>query len=165
MLAINKFHKLRYLEIFCEFSALHVKLYLWWLQWNNYCVLFWVSALRWSSPPKTTRANTVSECHSFYLAVEGQTSSYSCITWDTAVINYFQNHTALLFLLSTGSIQSTENTISLLKIEILKFSSMICKRRGDTNRPWPHGSQDTWWGPDEKGLPLFCIIKFTNEED
>lgn len=76
----------------------------------------------------------VLECHSFYLVVGGQTCSYFCITRDSAAINYFQNHNVLLFLFLTGSTQSTENKISLLKIEILKFVPVTYKRRGDPNR-------------------------------
>lgn len=114
---------------------------------------------------KTHHSNMVLECHRFYLAGGEQTSSYFYITRDSAVINDFQNHNVLLFLFSTGSTQGTENKISLLKIEVLKFVSMTYKRRGDTNRIWPPGSQYTWSGLGEKGCHFHCIIKFNKGED
>ena len=59
-----------------------------------------------------------------------------------AVINYFQHNTALLFLFSIGSTQSTGSKMSLLKIEMLKFVSRTYKR-GGVDRMWPHRFQDT----------------------
>lgn len=83
---------------------------------------------------KKYQSNMESECLSFYLALGGQTSSYSSTTRDSAVINNFQNNLALLFLFSTDRTHGTGSITSLLKMEILKFASANNKRRDDTNR-------------------------------
>lgn len=142
MLDINKFHKLRYLEIY-GFWALLVEIFMMASMKQLFCNFpGQCSEVNLSS--KKHHSNMVLECHSFYLGVGGQTGSYFYITRDSAVINYFQNHNVLLFLFSTDSTQSTENKISLLKIKILKFVSTTYRRRGDTNRIWPPGSQYAW---------------------
>lgn len=83
---------------------------------------------------KKYQSNMESECLSFYLALGGQTSSYSSTTGDSAVINNFQNNLALLFLFSTDRTHGTGSITFLLKMEILKFASANNKRRDDTNR-------------------------------
>lgn len=128
----------------------------------NETIILYFSRSVQSRLQKKHHSNLEYECHSFHLALWGQTCSYSYTTRDSAIINNFQNHT-VLFLLSTVSTQSTESTMSLLKIEILKFFSVTDKRRGDTDRVWPHGSRHP--GPGEKGCHFPCTFKFTKEQD
>lgn len=92
---------------------------------NNYFVLFQVSVI---SPPKnaiiTESLNIIVLSHIMtayqFLFLSSHSNS--------------QNNTALFYLFSTGNTQSTGSTMSLLKIETLKFVSETYKRRGDTNR-------------------------------
>lgn len=81
----------------------------------------------------SNRHHSYMESESHILALGGKACSYSCTTRGSTVINNFQNNIILLFFsYSLMAVAKTQEVQCLYFV--LKFASVIEKRRGDTNR-------------------------------